>query len=242
MKLWGRFLLLLMLCGCNSVPHVPADFISVPVQYGRYTIMTYQRLLDRTSPVHIYIEGDGYAFDAAGRPTNNPTPKGSFVRDLAARDTSPNVVYMARPCQYVMSPACTPDDWTMGRFSPDIIESMAAAVRGISNSRPVVLIGYSGGAMISGLIINHYPDIPVTKWITIAGVLRHADWTAYFDDKPLSSSLDMIALPNVNQLHYIAAGDTVVPNKLSKKWIKSDDIVVVHGAKHSYFPSLILDL
>lgn len=231
----------LLLSGCVSAWQAPPDFIYAPIVSGDYILATYQRLSDTTSPVHIYIEGDGNSFDAYGMPTSDPTPRGMLMRNLALRDTSPNVVYLARPCQYIMSPACVQTDWTNGRFSQEIIDSMRGVVKILAQNRPIILIGYSGGAMISGLIISQSPDMDIRRWITIAGVLNHADWTSYFGDRPLSKSLDMTTLPHVPQTHYIVQNDKVVPNSLSYKWADGHDITVIPNAQHSKIPDIDLD-
>lgn len=232
--------LFLFICACAPVWHAPSDFVSLPIDAGKYTVATFQRISDNTSPIHIYIEGDGNSFDAHGHPTSNPTPRGMLVRHLAMRDPSPNVIYMARPCQYIMSNACTRSDWTIGRFSSDIIDSVATAIKDIAHNHPVVLIGYSGGAMVTGLVISKNPDIDVREWITVAGVLNHSQWSEYFGDVPLSSSLDLDELPRVPQRHYIARGDRVVPNKLSQEWLSGQIVHTIDGATHSDFPNLQL--
>ena len=229
------------MAGCASTWHAPSDFIYAPVVAGKYTLATYQRLSDTTSPIHIYIEGDGNSFDARGVPTSDPTPNGTLVRDMAARDTSPNVVYLARPCQYIMSPTCTRSDWTDGRFSPDVIDSMTVAIKTLAQKRPIVLIGYSGGAMVSGIIINQNPDMNIERWITVAGVLNHADWTRFFGDMPLSKSLDMTALPNVPQVHYTVDGDRVVPNHLSRRGVGAENLIKIPNAKHDKIQEINLD-
>ncbi len=230
-------LFLIVLGACSQTWHAPVDFISVPIKSGDYQIATYQRFGDPASPIHIYIEGDGNSFDARGWPTDDPTPHGTFLRDLAVADTNPNVVYMGRPCQYIKTPNCSRTDWGTGRFSEKIINSMSGAVSQIAKDRPVVLIGYSGGAMVSGLILERKPELNVQKWITIAGVLNHGDWTSFFGDVPLSGSLDLNALPQVSQVHFIAPRDKVVPNELSYKWLADKELVVVSGATHNKFPT-----
>ena len=235
-----RLAIFLLLLGCAPTWYVPGDFIYAPIGTDGYTIATFQRISDNTSPLHIYVEGDGNSFDASGHPTNDPTPHGTFVRDLAMRDPSPNVVYMARPCQYVMSSTCSRKDWTTGRFSSEIIDSMSNAIQQVAGNQPVVLIGYSGGAMITGLVIGQNPGLDVKQWITVAGVLNHADWTSYFEDMPLHDSVNMNELPRVPQRHYIARGDSVVPNILSRKWVGAGDLVTVDGASHGNFPNLTL--
>lgn len=220
--------------------NTPPDFFGAPINAGDYQIMTYQKNSDSSSPVHIYIEGDGYAFDAYGQPTRNPTPRNTMLRDMAAADAAPNVVYLARPCQYVMSDACNVADWTNGRFSQKIIDTMTAAIKSVANGRDVVLIGYSGGAMISGIIINQNPDINVKHWVTIAGVLNHADWTEYFQDMPLDTSINMDTLPQISQTHFVAEHDKIVPYELSRRWTGGKNMVVIKNARHDNFMGLNL--
>ena len=231
----------LVLVGCAGTWHAPVDFACTPVDSGEYEIATWQRMLDPSAPIHIYIEGDGHAFDSRGVPTNNPTPRGTFLRDLVVMDTAPNVVYMARPCQYIMSDGCNISDWTDGRFSESVIESVATAIRTIAGNRPVILVGYSGGAMVSGLVILRHPEINVRQWITIAGVLNHTDWTNYFGDSPLIKSLDMTQLPDVPQLHYVGADDDIVPLELTQRMASDTDIIVIPNATHNDFKNLKLD-
>ena len=217
------------------------DFVYVPIKSGKYEIATWQKITNSVSPIHLYIEGDGNAFDAYGRPTSNPTPHGDFVRRLADGDTNGNVVYMARPCQFIMSEHCDIVDWTNGRFSSDIIDSMSGAIKKIVGKKSVVLIGYSGGGMISGLVIKKFPDIKVKKWITIAGILNHREWTKYFNDCDLDKSENLERLPDVSQKHYIGTNDSVVPLKLAKTWVDSRNLVIVSGATHTDFDGLVLD-
>lgn len=235
------FLILLLLCGCVSTWHAPDDFLFVPVKSGGYEIATWQKITNSTDEIHIYIEGDGRSFDSRGRPNYDPTPRGTFLRNIATSDNAANVVYMARPCQFIMSDSCTKSDWTDGRFSQKIIDSMSGAVKGIANGRPIILMGYSGGAMISGLIIENTPELNVKKWITIAGVLNHADWTEYFGDTPLSHSLDMDDLPQVKQLHYAAEKDEVVPLELTKKWVGEENVIIIKNATHDAFGDFDID-
>lgn len=230
-----------LLSSCASTWYAPSDFLYFPIKSGDFDIVTYQRLSDSASPIHIYIEGDGYAFDKNGLPTTNPTPRGTFLRDLATNDVSPNVVYMARPCQYIMSSTCDRSDWTDGRFSSRIIDSVSAAIKSIAGDRPMILIGYSGGAMVSGLVINQNPNLNVKKWITIAGVLNHSDWTEYFGDMPLTASQDMDALPRIPQMHYVAERDKTVPVLLSQRWTGGQNMTVIPNATHNKFPNLDID-
>lgn len=234
-------LVFLLLVGCTGAWVSPDDFEYRGVAAGEYEIATYQKITDKNAPVHIYIEGDGHAFNAYGTPTRDPTPLGKMLRNLASHDTAKNVVYMARPCQFIMSPACSESDWTDGRFSARVVDSMAAAIKGIAGRRPVILIGYSGGGLISGIIINRHPEIQVKKWVTIAGVPNHTAWTKHFGDSPLTKSLDLEKLPNVPAIHYIGSRDRVVPPELSRKFWPTDQIVEIPGAGHTDFENLDIE-
>ena len=215
----------------GTAPH--DDFTVVaPMRDDLYSVATIQHITDEFAPVHVYIEGDGRAFNARGRPTRNPTPRGRVVRNMAATDMAPNVLYVARPCQFIMDEKCTTTDWTTGRFSRTMVDSVANAIKSIVGARPIILVGYSGGAMISGLVIQNHPEINVKKWITIAGVLNHDDWTRHFNDAPLNQSLNMNTLPRVPATHYIAERDKIVPRALSEQWLAGQKIIVVLGATH----------
>ena len=232
---------LFLLAGCAGAWNPPDDFTRRDVTANGYEIMTYQKMTDATAPVHIYIEGDGHAFNGRGAPTTDPTPRGTLVRDLVARDSAANVAYIARPCQFVMSPVCSESDWTDGRFSHDIVDATATTIKEIAGRRPVVLVGYSGGGLMTGLIINRHPEIKVKKWITVAGVPNHTAWTEHFGDSPLTKSLDLEKLPSVPAVHYIGARDRVVPPALSRKFFPADQIREIPTAGHTDFENLDID-
>lgn len=227
------FAFLCFLLGCVGHTRLENMTIINPKSPNLYSVATIQKITDKNAPVHIYIEGDGHAFNSRGRATHNPTPRSFLVRGMAENDTSPNVAYIARPCQFVIDDKCTKVDWTTGRFSKQMVDSVANAIKSIAGKRPVILVGYSGGAMISGLIIQNHRDINVIQWITIAGVLNHSDWTDYFNDTPLTHSLNMNTLPHISQLHYVAEKDEVVPIKLSKEWIGEHKMIIIPGATHN---------
>ncbi len=238
------FCFTVLLCACVGRASVqwPDDFMRRDIRVRDYVVATWGHADRDGAPVYIYIEGDGNAFDGRGYPTDNPTPRASMLREMAMRDSHENVVYMARPCQFVMSDACRAANWTSGRFARHLVDVMAAAVRDVAAGRPVVLIGYSGGALMSGLIISQYPDIVVQKWITIAGVLNHDDWTDYFGDSPLNNSENMNELPHVSQVHYVAEHDNTVPIELTRRWVGDENIIIVPGARHGNFGNWVPEM
>ena len=226
------FVVFLFVLACSPI-QVPSTFDYVKIETKQFELASWQKITNSKDPIRIYIEGDGHAFNHNGRPTSDPTPHGDFVRKLAFNDPNPNVVYLARPCQYISDDRCFPSDWSTGRFSKAVLDSMGNAVKQIAGDKRVVLIGYSGGALVSGMIINRHPDINVMKWMTIAGVLNHATWTTTLRLKPLVDSLDMQTLPNVPQLHLVGEYDRVVPPTLFQQFADPNTLVVVPGADHA---------
>ena len=203
-----------------------------------HVVASWYKITRPGEAVKIYIEGDGNAFDSEGIPTDNPTPKGEFMRCLAANDPSPNVVYLGRPCQYLQTGACSPKDWTTGRFSKVIIDSMDEVIKAFmkkAKTKQIILIGFSGGAQVTGLVAVRHPGW-IKKWITISGVLDQKAWSDYHGDKPLVGSLNLKdkqkELKKIDQIHYVGDEDEVVPPELVQRMADLENIRVIKGAGH----------
>lgn len=222
-----------VIAGCASI--VPPDeFVYSEVKTSGFTLASWQKMTEPGSAVKIYIEGDGNAFDYKSQPTGNPTPKGYLTRNLAFNDPSPNVVYLARPCQFVQDAECTEQYWTTARFAPEVIRSTYEAVEGIAGNNEIILIGYSGGAQVAILLAEHYPDLSIRKIITIAGVLDHTAWTMHHGDPPLVESLNISSTLKVRQLHYAGSKDKVVPPALVWQVVSDEStVVIVPNATHT---------
>ncbi len=225
------FAFFFLLMGCEAVI-IPEDFHYIEIQTPTYRLASWQRIMNQTQPVHVYLEGDGHAFNYAGQPTSDPTPMGTFFRKMAFHDPHPNVVYLARPCQYVKTNSCMEKDWTTGRFSQKIVAATTAAIRSVTRGQPIVLIGYSGGALLSGLVINQNDDLPIQKWVTVAGVLNHTQWTQQLQLPLLTDSIDLQTLPKIKQIHYVAENDEVVPLNLAQSLVPPENLVIVPKATH----------
>ena len=229
------FFIFLLFCSCSTIKtKAPSDFVYKEIQTDDYVLASWQKINDENSLVKIYIEGDGHAYTSKGYPTTDPTPRSTFLRDIAFDDVSENVVYLARPCQYIKSNDYKSVDWTTGRFSWKIVNNMAQAIKKIADGKNVILIGYSGGALLCGLIINEYQqELKIVKWITVAGLLNHTRWTKYFDYTPLKYSMDLNVIPNIPQIHYIGKKDTVIPYWLTLQCVDERDCVVIENATHN---------
>lgn len=229
--------LLVLLCCCRSVT-VPSEFVYREIQTTTFKLATWQKITQPGGRYKIYIEGDGYAFSAYGQPTSDPTPHGTLMRELAFGDDAPNVVYLARPCQYVADGACVQKYWTTARFAPEVVTASREAVRRIAGQAPVVLIGFSGGAQVAGLIAVRPEGLRVEKVVTIAGNVDHREWTAYHHLPPLDESENLAdyraTFRALAQAHFVGEDDDVVPAFLVRDFVGNDALIhVVKGATHN---------
>ena len=233
-------LLGLFCCGltaCTSV-EVPTQFEYQEIQTSTFKIATWQKITNPSAPFKIYIEGDGYAFRANGRLSSNPTPHGTLVRELAFADSHDNVVYMARPCQFVKDEKCAPKYWSTARFSPQTIQAQYEATRQIADRQPVTLVGFSGGAQIAGLVALKYHDLNVKKLVTIAGNLDVKAWTDYHHLPPLTESDDLqnyqAQYAQFKQKHYVGTDDDNIVPQITENFVADKaTIVYVQGASHN---------
>lgn len=230
--------LFLLLAGCQSIV-IPDNFEYKEIVTDTFTIASWQKISDNKGTVKVYIEGDGASFDAYGRPTKDPTPRGKMIRELAFGDYSSNVVYLARPCQFVMSDICSVRHWTSARFSYEIVNATYQAVKQIAGKRDVVLVGFSGGAQVAGLVSVLNRDLNIKKVISVAGNLDHLEWTEYHNLPSLNESLNLADYKSlyfdIPQKHYVGDLDNVIPSGLVFDFVKDKniDVEIVKKASHS---------
>lgn len=181
------------------------------------------------SPVHIYIEGDGFAWASRTRPSSNPTPKNPTGLHLASADPGPNVLYLARPCQYTPvdrpgNTACSQRDYWLGkRFSAEVIQSYMSALDTIAQrtgTSEFHITGYSGGANIAGILAARRSDI--TQLRTVAGNVDNDYFTRFHNVSVMPDSLNMAhdaaTLASIPQMHFIGADDKTVPPDIFKSY------------------------
>ncbi|MCC8371330.1 MAG: alpha/beta hydrolase [Rickettsia endosymbiont of Pseudomimeciton antennatum] len=196
------------------------------VKAGDFVITTYQRISDKDSPYVFYIEGDGSI--SIGRYTiaDNPTPSKVMLFKLAILDTRPNVVYIARPCQYTpveFNANCNQVYWTDKRMAEEVIESTNIVIDTINSGKPASLVGFSGGGGIAILVAarnKHIKDI-----ITIAGNLDIESFSKYHGTYALRKSLNpidyAIKINNIPQLHISGSKDAIVPSSIMHGYVKA---------------------
>lgn len=186
---------------------------------GEFIFTAYERVHQKGKPATIYIEGDGVAWVSKRRPSLDPTPKNPIALHLSTRDASPNVIYLARPCQYSqMAAGDTPCDskvWTGDRFAPEVIASINAAVDNIKRKYDIPafnLVGFSGGGAVAALLAAERDDVLSLR--TVAGNLDHVALNRMHGVSAMPRSLnpaDIAAqIAHIPQHHFIGEWDEVV--------------------------------
>lgn len=194
--------------------------------------------LELHQQLFIYIEGDGQAWISKYRLSNNPTPTDPVTLKLAALDPHPNVLYIARPCQFTdlkLDLNCHNKYWSESRYSIEVVNSINEVINDfklsiIKNKKHqqhkqfqvgIHLIGYSGGATIAGLVASIRNDI--TSIRTIAGNLDHDAVSNFHKTTKLKDSLNLIdyipKIKHIPQIHYIGEYDQIIPVSIIKNFV-----------------------
>ncbi len=219
----------------------------IPTIYG-YKLASWRKISATDQPINLYIEGDGLAWLSKRTPSLNPTPTNPVALRLAKEDPNPNVVYLARPCQYITwedNPSCHIESWTSERFSVDIIHTMNMAMDSIAKQYEGAtfnLIGFSGGANIAGIIAAERSDVLSLR--TVSGNIDNNFFTAFHKVSAMPLSLNMAdnaggSLSTMPQYHFIAENDKYVPavifENYAKKLTSSSCLQseIVKGTTHS---------
>ncbi len=175
--------------------------------------------LGGSDTLHVYIEHDGTPWLDLTQPSANPTPRMPLALELMAADVGPRL-FLGRPCYFAplveRDVTCVPLYWTHLRYSPEVVGSMAAALRRflvLHSYRRVVLIGYSGGGTLAWLVAAHIPETAAV--ITVAANLDTDDWTRIHGYTRLAGSLNPALMPPLSativQRHYVGGRDRNVP-------------------------------
>ena len=190
----------------------PVFMIPRNIPSEKFIIQAYERVHQKHHPATIYIEGDG------------KTPTDPIALRLAAQDGGPNVIWLARPCQYNTKynagakgeKTCPTAYTTSKRFAPDIIETYHRVLDNIKsyyNIPSFNLVGYDGGAAIAVILASQRADIASLR--TVAGnldpkTLANVTKTPYSPES--LNPVDFAAgITNIPQRHFIGKLDSDVP-------------------------------
>lgn len=194
--------------------------------YGLFGLNRFRRDAAATGEpiLHLYLEGDGFAWRRPSRPSDNPTPRNPVAMALARRDPAPLVAYLARPCQFrdlAQEPLCRPSVWTLDRYAPAEIQAVREAVDRIkaeSGAARIGLNGFSGAGAILAVLAAERDDVAYLR--TIAGNLEPTAFTAHHRVTPLKRPANAAAalrrLAQLPQTHLVGGSDRIVPPGLTR--------------------------
>ncbi len=196
------------------------------IEAAPFQLTSWQKLGTENAEANVYIEGDGLAWVTRNKISNNPTPSDPIALRLAARDPAPNVIYLARPCQYsgrVDGNLCDETYWTRGKTSTDVIQSYMRALdilKQVHNLTGFNLIGYSGGAAVAVLVAGQRDDVRSVR--TVAGNISYQTFDSLHNVTPADESIDPMtaanSLMNIPQVHFIGGEDDIVPAGIYQAW------------------------
>ena len=182
----------------------------------------------------VYLEGDGLAWLDRSNPAFAPTPADPLALRLAMGHFGGPAAYLGRPCQYTEAAAfrnCHPRYWGSHRFAPEVITALDQALQQIkqhSGAQELVLVGYSGGAVVAALLAAQRND--VAAWVTVAGPLDTHAWTQAQGLTPLHGSLNPVAaagtLAAKPQWHFAGRNDTVVSASVLQRFLQAQRAAV----------------
>jgi len=233
-KLLSALLLASALTGCTLNPTRNstaiarrAGFESLALTGSGFAHAAYARLLPGEDELIVVIEGDGLPWIQGGRVISaDPTPHRPIALQLALR-TPGSVLYLGRPCYFAAhsDPSCESRWWTSQRYAEAIVSSMCAAAQRFADAHQVkrmLLIGYSGGAVIAVLMAARMSR--VSGVISIAGNLDVDAWTQHHGYLALAGSLNPAREPQLPptlpQRYLVGDHDTNVPYETVSTYLR----------------------
>jgi len=187
------------------------------IEVGSFKTVTYEQKTSSANdrPFIVFIEGDGVPWLRGVTPNVDPTTRDPLALKLLIRTNAPGA-YVSRPCyQDVRSKGCTPDLWTNGRYSQQVVDVMVDAVAQVldrSHAQHAALVGFSGGGALAVLVGERVAAVSTV--ITLGANLDTDAWTAYHDYLTLGTSLNPARSEHAHtfrEIHLIGRLDSVVP-------------------------------
>ena len=227
---WIAALALALSLGCAS-PTARVEsraaalgFERIVLDGGRFAHLAYLRGGPTSHTLHVYIENDGRPWRFGNQVNTDPTPRNTLMLEAMALDPGP-ALYLGRPCYFIAAAdsECNALMWTHRRYAPEVVDSMARALRRFLRSHPfpsLSFIGHSGGGTLAVLLAEHFEQTRAV--VTVAANLDVAAWARLHDYSPLDGSLDPMQRPplpdGIMQWHLAGADDEQIPPALFRAY------------------------
>ena len=227
----------LLTSGCTSVPNIPDGFNKKTIETEHFSFYVLEKDdLQKGKTIRIYIEGDG-----------NPNPQEATALEMAKQDNHPNVVYMARPCQYVDNEICSNKDlYTSARFHRELVDEMKELTIFLmkKHKTPLVeFVGYDGGATMALLLAT---KVPTSKITTIAGILdTNTQKNLHEETLNPADYKDLIA--RIPQVHFVGGKDEITTKRQAERFVgrmknpRSAKVKVFPNMKHTGWKNIKFD-
>jgi pimeloyl-ACP methyl ester carboxylesterase len=218
-----------------------ADFVKDVVAARHFRHVVYRNSAKEPRGVlHVYIEGDGTPYIDGVSVAADPTPRAPLMLHLMVLDPAPSI-YLGRPCYFGLArdPGCNPAEWTLRRFAPEVLDSMASALRAeIAHAAAVhvELFGHSGGGALAVLLAQRIES--VERVVTVAPTLDTAAWCKLHGYVPLDGSLNPVDLPRdrpgLSVVHWVGDRDSNTPATMveAAARVRDEPVRVVPGFDH----------
>lgn len=203
------------------VGNASSELIDNYIETDNFKIFTKHRITS-SGTINIYIEGDGNAWETKYKLSKDPTPKNPESLYFAKSDTNNNVVYIARPCQYLNSEdlgRCKSKYWSTARYSEEVIESINKVISFYTEkykSTGINVIGFSGGGTIASLLPFYRNDIKSIT--TVSANLDHKALRFKTNTTPLYKSLNpqdfTKKYPKIPQHHIVGEKDKLIDESI----------------------------
>ncbi len=236
-KLFLAGVFTLLTTGCAGIPNTPDGFHKKTVETKHFSFYVLEKDgIQKEKPLRIYIEGDG-----------NPNPKTPTALKMAEQDNHPNVIYMARPCQYIDNEICSNSAlYTSARFHRELIGEMEELTTFIMKKHKipqVEFVGYDGGATMALLLST---KIPTKQIITVAGILD-TNTQSNLNPETLNPADYKDLIARVPQVHFVGGKDEITTKRQAERFVgrmknpRSAKVKVLPNMKHTGWEHIQFD-
>lgn len=212
---------------------VPNGMFERQIKADPYVIPSFEKVHEAGGIATIYIEGGQMIWDEFIKEREVATPLNPLGLHISTRDSSKNVIWLARPCQFNYSPKidgtpCTREEYGPGRFSLTNLRAMNAAIDNIQKKyhfKGINLVGIQDGAGVAVHIAASRNDVISLR--TIAGMLDTEVFNQVYIPENYETVVDRTSnnpgmhaahLAQLPQHHFVGEWDKIVGPEMAQNF------------------------